>query len=500
MVPYLIKSTACLLVFYLFYLLLLERQSNHGFKRFYLVGTLLAGLGIPLVPLVTTASVVPPGLSAWTGGSPGGQDLVTSGAFGIATVASWGIYALGVGLFGFFFLRNLYRLILKTRHNQQIPENGHTKVLLEREEPPHTFFRYLYLHGPAWQKGTIPSGVLAHEEAHIRQRHSLDLIFAEVLLLVIWINPVLWLYRHAIRLNHEFLADREVLRQGYPEKAYQHALLAFTHSSNQPALTHAIHYSSIKKRIKIMKNSTSASRKWLTCLVLIPLSALLFYSFSDRRTVYTNPPAAETSPVFHPREAIDNADLYSLAYPEQPQKGATREEMRQYEKLARKYNQMIEAGGTIEIRKEDVALLKRIYARMSDKQREDTEPFPNFPPPPPPPPAPGALGAHPASHAAPAGHPAPPAQPASPGKVSRVHPPAPAPPPGSVGEAVPPPPPPPDPGVHLKHLASRGADFFYNDKPVSAKEALDLYNRGRVHQIDVQGEAEDTPQVRLMEK
>lgn len=532
MVAYLLKSTACLLVFYLFYHFLLERQTNHSFKRYYLLGSLAAGLVIPVIPLVRTIALLPPAVESWVadaGASEGAAQAAQGAAFSwdaVLPVAGPPVYFFGFLLFGLLFIRSLYRLLRKTRNNPKIPGPGHTKVLLGRKEPPHTFFRYLFLFGPAYERGEIPEGVLAHEAAHIRQRHSLDLFLMELACLVFWFHPLIWLYRRAVRLNHEFLADREVLRSGHSPKDYQHLLLAITQTSNQPACTHAFHYSSIKKRIIVMKNSTSPSRKWLTCLVLLPLSALLFLSFSDRKTEYLPseeilevPPPGDSNPDSPPGQGADDSqtptgpvtsrELRTVASPEvqaiaseKIQKGASRAEMREYERLARKYNEMLE-GNDIHIIGDEVARMKRIYARMSDKQREDTEPFPDFPPPPPAPeprPAPA-----PQSAVSPqAAQPAQPPRPAIPstgkrGEVREVPPPPPAPSArGSrPGATPPPPPPPPDPEQHLRELASRGADFFYRNRSIPSEEALELFKAGEVNRINVRTDDGGNPQVYL---
>ncbi|EAR16035.1 MULTISPECIES: M56 family metallopeptidase [Robiginitalea] len=516
MVTYLLKSTACLLVFYLFYHFVLERQTNHSFKRYYLLASLVAGLVIPVIPMVRTVALLSPTFVNWVADAGGTENLSGPGAWeATAPAIGWMGYLLGGSLFGVAFVRNLIRLVRKTRKNPRLSGPDHTKVLLSRNEPPHTFFRYLFLFGPAYERGEIPEGILAHEAAHIRQRHSLDLLFMELACLVFWFHPVIWLYRRAVRLNHEFLADREVLRSGHSRKDYQRLLLVITQSSNQPACTHAFHYSSIKKRIIVMKNSTSHSRKWLTCLVLLPLSALLFFSFSDRKTEYL--PAGDILEIPPPDTAFPElrgdvpAELPGVSAlsgePRSIQQGATRAEMREYERLARKYNEMLR-GDDIHIIGDEVSLMKQIYAKMSDKQRADTEPFPELPPPPPAPdphpvPAPhSARSPQPAQQA----HPPQPAQPAKPRngeqqEIREVPPPPPAPSAHGTrpGATPPPPPPPPDPEEHLRELASQGADFFYRNQAIPSEKALELFRAGEVNRIQVRNSDGGTPQVYLAE-
>lgn len=491
MVAYLFNSTACLLAFYLFYRLLLERQSNHDFKRAYLLLSLVGGLLIPLISLPET--VVTDG-AAGTGAN---QALAlwllqpeTPSGPGFVSLLSALLYGLGLLLFGYFFLRNLTRLLAKIRRHAREPRPGHTRVLLQTPEPPHTFFRYLFLNGPAYRSGKIPPCVIAHEEVHIRQGHSADLLLAETLCLLFWFNPLVYLYRQAIRLNHEFLADREVVRRGTALKEYQHTLLAFSRPViNQPAFIHAINYSSIKKRITVMKTNTPRSYSHRVYALLLPLLAGILYSFTSREVRYVS--AADSTPVLSEsgmRPELQAETPVSRIVPTVTrtlfkavdQDGASRDEMKEYQKLAGKYNRMLEKGeGEMRIDKREVARLKEIYGRMSLKQRADAEPFPDFPPPPP---APEAVHPVPAIEPLPphAAHPPHPTKPAHPVREVAL----PAPPPAGA-DALPAPPPPPDPVVHLKELARQGAQFYYEGKPVEAQAALKLFNSGKASRINV---------------
>lgn len=528
---YLIKSTACLLLFYGFYRLLLERQSNHHFKRGYLLLTLLGGILLPLVripvktPLAASDGTVNGALY------PGVQAL-TSISSPASTPWDWTLafYGLGLALFGVFFVLNLHRLIRKIRRNPQEHSQAYTRVLLPAPEPPHTFFKYLFLHARAYRGGEIPDAVIAHEEVHIRQRHSADLLLAELICLLFWFNPLAYLYRAAIRLNHEFLADREVLRGGAGPLDYQRTLLEFSGANkNQPAFVHAFNYSSIKKRIVVMKSNIPKRRQRATTALLVPVAALALYGFTSRIAVYESPsgtPGAEVPEV--ERAAVQPTalpEMVIIGYSQKEpvgalQDGASRDEMREYDKLASKYNRMI-ASGNIRIRTAEVDRMAEIYDRMNAKQRADAEPFPDLPsfpspltppdptglagpqppvapfPHPPHPPKPphatrDAQSAHPAKAARPAreARPAKPAHPAQPAPAA-----APAP-----TQALPPPPPaPPDPETHLKELAAGGATFLYMGEEVSGDAALQLFRSGKINYINVRDNGEDEKIVRLSE-
>src|SRR5690606_7076485 len=110
-------------------------------------------------------------------------------------------------------------------------------------------------------------------------------ILIELLQVIFWFNPFIYLIKHSIKLNHEFLADHAVLKQGTETLKYQSLLLAFSSNASEPQLANAINYSSIKKRFTVMKTHTTKKALWLRSLILLPLLAVLIYSFSERKVV-----------------------------------------------------------------------------------------------------------------------------------------------------------------------------------------------------------------------
>ncbi|NQX78006.1 MAG: M56 family metallopeptidase [Gilvibacter sp.] len=127
--------------------------------------------------------------------------------------------------------------------------------------------------------------MLLHEQAHAEQLHSVDVLLAELMQVVFWFNPLVYLIKHSIFLNHEFLADQAVLKTGVPKSQYQNTLLAYLNPRTCPELASAINYSSIKKRFTLMKNSSSKKTQWAKGLLLLPLLAVLLYSFSSTNEV-----------------------------------------------------------------------------------------------------------------------------------------------------------------------------------------------------------------------
>ena len=150
MLVFLLKSTACLTIFLAFYKLALERESIHNFKRFFLLGALIASFLIPNIVFTEYVEIVPN--TAHTdftinNDSPAAYpDSISPPEPGLDwEVMLWSIYALGVIVFGFRFIRHLAQIWKRIRLNPNFKENFIVKVLLKQSLPPHTFFNYIFL-------------------------------------------------------------------------------------------------------------------------------------------------------------------------------------------------------------------------------------------------------------------------------------------------------------------------------------------------------------------
>ena len=287
MLVYLIKSAACLAIFLLFYKLVLEKESIHQFKRYYLLGALVGSFIIPKLIFTEYVVVDAPIVDPMAFNQPT-FDFEPAAAEVNALnlpLMLWTLYGLGLVLFGFKFLKNLRTIIVRIRKNPKFKINSITNVLLNDVIPPHTFFHYIFLNRKKYEADEIPEAVLLHEETHAKQKHSLDVLFVELLQLLFWFNPLIFVTKKAIKLNHEFLADQAVVNKGVDTSTYQNILLAFSSNVHRPELVNSIHYSSIKKRFTVMKKQTSKKAIGLKSTLLVLLVSLLVLSFSDTKRI-----------------------------------------------------------------------------------------------------------------------------------------------------------------------------------------------------------------------
>jgi len=374
---FLIKSAACLGIFYAFYKLFLERENMHQMKRFYLLGAVLASFLIPLVTFTEYVEIQATTIPVFAEGFALEIPETIEVATNYWPTVLWSIYILGVLFFSLKFGRNLYSIIQKIRKNPLFKNNNIFHVLLKTPTTPHTFFSYIFLNKRKFEADEIPEEVLLHEQAHAREFHSLDVILMELLQIVFWFNPFLYFFKHSIKLNHEFLADRAVLNEGVETASYQNILLAFSSNASAPELANSINYSFIKKRFTVMKTSTSKRATWLKTLLILPLAAVLVYGFST--TQVEQKVTSGPKVVFEDPELQEEYETwYHSTLNEFSNKKATPQQIQQYNKLASFWNKRFEEDSTNRVMPlSELKKLETIYRSMTLDQRNDAQPFPD---------------------------------------------------------------------------------------------------------------------------
>ena len=402
---YVLKSAACWALLYGFYKLLLERESMHQLKRWYLLGGLVLGALIPLVTFTTYITADAGSVSYIIRTEE--ISTVTNPSFweSIDYMAIlWRVYWLGFTVFAARFVWNLGKLLRRIWAHPKQPQRPLFYVLLARPVQPHTFFKYIFVNSKRFAQRAIPKEVLLHEQAHAEQLHSADVLLAEVLQVVFWFNPLVYLLKHSILLNHEFLADQAVLNTGVPKSQYQNTLLAYLNPRTCPDLASAINYSSIKKRFTLMKNSSPKRIQWAKSLLLLPLLAILLYSFSSTKEVLLEEeiPLTETAGTslnYNTTEVFDtNEELRINIQGKTVYVNGTKTSLRDFKKAVnaatRNWNEDDFENSTLDLRIKNVD--RDFMQKLNDAFKETDFYKANpgryqygiIPPPPPPPPAP----------------------------------------------------------------------------------------------------------------
>lgn len=145
---------------------------------------------------------------------------------------------------------------------------------------PHSFLYYIFLNKEEYENGKTRAEVLHHELTHVQQKHSLDILFIELLHTLMWFNPILLFYRRAIMLNHEFLADDSVIQTFGNTKSYQYLLLDNISRSKRLLFTSTLNYLVTKKRLIMMTKTTTRAKAIIRQTAVVPLltGALLLFA------------------------------------------------------------------------------------------------------------------------------------------------------------------------------------------------------------------------------
>ncbi len=222
----------------------------------------------------------------------GSQHVATAAGY---TMPNWKhvmlwLYLTGVSIMALQFLWQLAGVLRKGWGRPRFQAGEVTVVELEDESAPFSFWNRIFLN-PAGYDARTYERIIEHERVHIRQRHTLDLLLAELLIVVQWFNPFAWLYRRAVENNLEYLTDAEVLRRGDDPVGYQLSLLQVAVPHHARGLVTNYNQSFLEQRINMMKSKRSSNR---AAWKYLALPALLLLSLSSFNAVAQQSPASDT--------------------------------------------------------------------------------------------------------------------------------------------------------------------------------------------------------------
>ena len=283
MLTYSLQVSLCWLVFYGLYYSLLSRETFFRLNRIYLIISLLCGLIAPFGQLfieVETSSSTVMMLETFVVTASAFQRNLkadTEGWLSLSLVLQV-IYGLGVGVMSLRFLIGLFKIFKLYKNGKKAQNEGFITVHTKEVHLPFSFFNYVFINENVLEKGDIPQ-IMEHEQAHVSQGHSYDVILLEVLKIIFWWNPIIYFYRHSLRNIHEYLADAAVLR--WVEKPVYGRLL-IKQSQSVPALALANHFifSQLKKRIIMMTRNRSQRSSLLKYVIAFPLFTVLLTLFA----------------------------------------------------------------------------------------------------------------------------------------------------------------------------------------------------------------------------
>jgi beta-lactamase regulating signal transducer with metallopeptidase domain len=189
------------------------------------------------------------------------------------------VYCLITAFLLIMFARNLFTMYSKIRGKKYISYKSSRLILIEENLTPHSFWNCMFLNKNAFEKEQIEEEILCHELTHIKQHHTIDVLFIELATVFFWFNPFVFLYKRTIKLNHEFLADEGVINKFQNIQSYQYLLIDKTKQLPALAIASQFNFLITKKRLIMITRHTSTKTvilKQCLCIVVFFASILVF--------------------------------------------------------------------------------------------------------------------------------------------------------------------------------------------------------------------------------
>ena len=283
---YILKTSICLTGFYLFYRLLLSKETFHRFNRVALLGILLLSQLIPFCEItvpeeseVQQTLLTIEQILTLADHVPQTEVEVLPSSIPLWLPVLLCIYLLGIL---FFLGRNLYSLshMLQLLHGgrQEKLEKGITLIIHDKNIAPFCWMKYVVISEKDLQENG--KEILIHEMAHVHNRHSIDLLISDICIIFQWFNPTSWLLKQELQNIHEYEADETVIRQGVNAKQYQLLLIKKAVGTRLYSMANSFNHSKLKKRITMMLKEKSSPWARMKYLYVLPVAAITLTAFA----------------------------------------------------------------------------------------------------------------------------------------------------------------------------------------------------------------------------
>ena len=292
LLEYILKMSACYAAAYIFYWLILSRLTNYKSNRFYLLFTSLFAFIIPLLRLDFFINQQTINSSSFINHIPainisGIEYVPAENSMNFSTILL-SVFIMGSIICLAHFVIQLLSFKKVTANAKLVSSVFNIQLYhLDIDIMPFSFGNAVYVNQTKHSASELDD-IIKHESVHVHQQHTIDVILAEIICILNWYNPFVWLMKNAIKQNLEYLADDTVLKYGADKKSYQYLLLKVTGYSPLQVVN-SLKVSSLKQRI-FMMNKTRTSRKHLLKLLLaLPIVAFMMLAFRNTNsTVITS--------------------------------------------------------------------------------------------------------------------------------------------------------------------------------------------------------------------
>ena len=316
------KSALLLAVFYIFYRLLLSKETLHRLNRIVLLGAVLLSFILPCCAItitkITKIKLVLSDLVVYDGPLMGDAEIqvdVTEPLW-----IYWGcvIIALGALVVLLHFIVSICNVmkIIRTGESRKL-ESGEVLVITDTDMAPFSWMKWIVLSRADFESGYTQ--FLAHERAHISLKHSWDIVFIYIVAAFQWFNPVIWMLKSDLCAIHEFEADDAVLNNGVDIKGYQYLLIRKAVDKCGYPIANSFSYSALKQRIDMMMHRKSPRRRVWKAFYIIPIVCVTLAATAQKKVSYYYEgnegwiPFVPVSEGIGDRKKIDGFKLYSAS-------------------------------------------------------------------------------------------------------------------------------------------------------------------------------------------
>ena len=290
-VLYFLQSAICMAFFYALYWLFLKRDTFFRINRVFLLLTLAASLLIPSlkIPFQIESSSIASNYDVLDTVVLASQQYLSANMLQEVVVTAdkhidWYqyigiVYFAGMFLLSIRFLKNLIQLFIWSRTNKRIKEDGVQLVVMKDDYPPFSFLNSVYISNEVYGTPEYKS-ILEHERVHVDQLHTFDLLVIEILTVLFWLNPFVWMYKSSIQEVHEYLADDKVVNNVENPHEYKMHIVNQFAGGELFRLGNNFGQSTLKKRISMLGKIKTPKIALVKLLLLIPICTILVSAFA----------------------------------------------------------------------------------------------------------------------------------------------------------------------------------------------------------------------------
>ena len=283
------KAAIALAVFYMFYRLLLSKETFHRFNRIVLLGTAALSFALPFCVITLRKVVVLPAMTASSdtiiGDLAETATMVPEASQPVWPIILCSIFATGalaVLINAAISIISIRRII--SNGSVLTLESGEILIVTETDTAPFSWMKYIVISREDYE--SCREQILTHEKAHIALRHSWDILFVDMITAVQWFNPAIWMLKADLRALHEFEADDAVLQSGANIKEYQYLLIRKAVSKSGYSVANSFNHSTLKARITMMLNKKSSRMSAWKALYVIPLVGISLAATAETKVDY----------------------------------------------------------------------------------------------------------------------------------------------------------------------------------------------------------------------